>query len=706
MSSLVITALILGLVLLVVWTGVRWHRRARVTPAHRDGAKAKGGSPTDVPTDVRNASSTEAPSQAPNRTPTGHGRRRPEDRGGRPRVSSCSNAPPRTAESTREPGTPGRVRPPIALVCWKEADGWAVGVDVSGAGDSQDIAVEQGGRTLVPCTTSDQRWVVASLTASVEVRWLGAEGTESCRLAMAEPDGVLLFKLAGGNRATGTRVRERSRGLYLVIAPHAWRRDEESAGPPPISPEPTCIPGYEAHYFEIGEPKAWVIAMRRPDGTRFKLEAAATRYELIGHHIPDGDDDKGPLFGRRPPLIRAAKDFWAGIATIVVGQEGPGRNRWRTAFAPNVDREDQELPPEMGAHGAGWYFVRLYDRSGNLVDSTDFRFARPLENISVAPCCPLPATGGHEAVRVELRITEHCEIQPAEPASRWAEAVQHERAEHAHVLTIPPHPDADLTRWCLRSDRGAVEFSVTVERVWWTIAEEASPPVAWGCKRLSVQARAFAATSSLALWLRFPRRRWVEQLRVGFEESRARVFPVGARDRCPIPLREFCDSPEISARASGQPLAVWVEARGTTHRAEVVALERSPELKSSTGYGRKKTATARSDVFEGSARFTVNDATVDEYFLQAGAKARRFLQRLMESPVVRDEIAHLDVRVAVCGGRPGAGRQCYATTHALARALMRYRPGLRVALRRAGFGGAKVRRRKNRVLGGLERCKR
>jgi len=65
---------------------------------------------------------------------------------------------------------------------------------------------------------------------------------------------------------------------------------------------------------------------------------------------------------------------WAGIKKIVLGQKGPGRNRWKMHFAPDSGKALQSFPPDLIRRRGGWYFVRFIDANETLVQSMDFRF--------------------------------------------------------------------------------------------------------------------------------------------------------------------------------------------------------------------------------------------------------------------------------------------------------------------------------------------
>ena len=100
-------------------------------------------------------------------------------------------------------------------------------------------------------------------------------------------------------------------------------------------------------------------------------------------------------------------------------------------------------------------------------------------------------------------------IQPADDLAR---SVRVENKNDRTVLSIPPEPMYDETRWRVGSQgEPQVQISILVKRLWWAVEQESNPSLEWGDKLLSLACDDFAATSMKALWLRFPARRWTDQ---------------------------------------------------------------------------------------------------------------------------------------------------------------------------------------------------
>ena len=97
-----------------------------------------------------------------------------------------------------------------------------------------------------------------------------------------------------------------------------------------------------------------------------------------------------------------------------------------------------------------------------------------------------------------------------------------------------------------------------------------------------------------------------------------------------------------------------------------------------TGTGRRKTASARVFLKDGSGTITVNKRPLDEFF---GRQVARMIVRQPLQLVDCDE--KFDVNVTVKGG--GSFGQAGAIRHGITRALIEFDEALRSPLRKAGF---------------------
>ena len=102
------------------------------------------------------------------------------------------------------------------------------------------------------------------------------------------------------------------------------------------------------------------------------------------------------------------------------------------------------------------------------------------------------------------------------------------------------------------------------------------------------------------------------------------------------------------------------------------------ELGRSYATGKRKDAVARVWVKPGSGKVIVNGKDINEYF------ARPVLQMILRQPFDVDGVAdQYDVQATVKGG--GLSGQAGAVKHGISQALQLHEPGLRAALKAAGF---------------------
>ena len=479
----------------------------------------------------------------------------PGKRGGRPSGLTQSGEE-RPSQETKS------LRPKPEIGCWKRERWWILGVEVpEDLLEKPELQVLQNGSPLTQDESSEGCWCLEQVCGQVVVKWNEDVVAKETQIALGEGN-YLLFKLCGKNQNLGRRVKSPSLGSYLVMVLDNWDRDEALSGPPPAAPEPVSLAGYRAHFFDLEKDSDRKIVFRAPGGESFVIESKASRFELFGTRLNDANEDIGPLFGGRPPKIRTVGyQAWTDVDCIVVLEEGKKseEKRWRDVIAPDEEAEELGLGDKLEERGAGWYSLRIYDKQlGPPVESLDFRFICALKEIRILQPFPLPSEDGHRPVCVEFLHEPGCAVQPADGL---ACSIEIECEDDKTILSIPPDPTYDETRWLVGHKGGPqVEVTVLVERLWWAVGEEHNAPSEWEDQLLTLPCNNFGATSAKALWLRLPRRRWVDIVSVGFERSKARQFNMKVTEKMlTIPLREFGDSTEVGDREQEHFLKVWIE---------------------------------------------------------------------------------------------------------------------------------------------------
>ncbi|MDE2691858.1 MAG: 30S ribosomal protein S9 [Acidobacteriota bacterium] len=112
----------------------------------------------------------------------------------------------------------------------------------------------------------------------------------------------------------------------------------------------------------------------------------------------------------------------------------------------------------------------------------------------------------------------------------------------------------------------------------------------------------------------------------------------------------------------------------------------------SYGTGRRKTATARVFLREGTGEMTVNGVGMDDYF------GSEVLKMIIRQPLqVVEKEGQLDMSATVRGG--GSSGQAGAIRHGLSRALVEFEPTFRESLKTAGFMTRDPRRKERKKYG-------
>lgn len=111
-----------------------------------------------------------------------------------------------------------------------------------------------------------------------------------------------------------------------------------------------------------------------------------------------------------------------------------------------------------------------------------------------------------------------------------------------------------------------------------------------------------------------------------------------------------------------------------------------------TTTGRRKTAVARVRLKLGAGTFVVNGRPIEEYFV------RETLQLLIRQVLeTSNAIGRFEISASVSGGGPEG--QAGAVRHGVARALEKFDPNMRPALKRGGFLTRDARKKERKKYG-------
>jgi hypothetical protein len=406
--------------------------------------------------------------------------RPPLDRGGAPRNKRSQPA----HVNSRSPATPRQ------LIVAENIDGvWELFVDFD-CEDVTGLRVVQGDSGQ-PLTRTANGWFGPLRSLTEPIRVLRDLSETWISTPFGKKSFPLYFRLSGEGCAR--QVSRLQRGHCLGIVPEGWTYDSEQSGVPIIEPEPAGVEGYIVHHFSLDQnPRVVFYAGAQP----VQVESTLSGYWLTGALIDDPDDDYGPLFGNEGPLLKPTNGASVPVKTIVIGVEGPGRGKWRSAIeSPTIGADGLRISDSLP--GSGWFFVRLYDGNGQMIDSMDFRYVRGLEaiNIDIGRTDRCSITFRHDGMLSVGARGKHNWPPPdlsaltngTEATFHWSPSSQI-RWSHFDVVDREEH----------------VPVNVNVDQLCWAVVNEAEPAgePAWGMSPLPLKPEDFSATSELALWIR------------------------------------------------------------------------------------------------------------------------------------------------------------------------------------------------------------
>ncbi len=424
---------------------------------------------------------------------------------------------------------------------------WALGIEVPEGLQDADVEVAQR-EPLEEDPDVPLRRRLEDPSGEACVRWLSDD-----EVVVFPAETFRIFKLSG-DLEHGRRIARLTRGRFLVVVPAAWRRDEGISGPEFLRAEPVARSELRAHHVDIDGDEIVAAAFVKPDGTLVRALSDASELALEGNRIRQVDPDAGPLFLGDPPLLTGGL-----YATVVIGEErlSGGNRRWRAS----AERFD-ELLPMIHKHGAGWFFVRVYDENDGLIDSFDFRYVRDLIGIEVDAGPPAPVPEGHAVATIRFRHADSCRVYPSPGGDRLRIETRNGETR-AHV---PTDPISDVTRWRVEVEGRSVDFALLVERLWWAVSEEdRHDDPTWTDRRIALDREDFAPTSRRTIVVRLPSAGWASDLRIGFVEYSAYRVPLSPRQSViVVPLRNLGGREALAAGRGSVALKQWVKPRDQT----------------------------------------------------------------------------------------------------------------------------------------------
>ena len=311
-------------------------------------------------------------------------------------------------------------------------------------------------------------------------------------------------------------------------------------------------PTYRAYYVDI-EPGSAATVRAGADSTTdsaIRFNHSDGRFSLKGTDIEDAaprhakrSARQGPLYGRSAPTIVDTQS-WDGVSTIVVGEEGGGKERWREAIDCKTHNPTKRLRELLTERPAGWFFLRFYDEQDDLIDSLDFRYAAGL---NAPPCLIEAGEPAPEREFDEVLIEHDSRVRVEAAGSDDLKLGSRPGADAGSVLRIPRRKNRDHTEWAVSEDDARVPLYVELPRYWWRLRnEEEFENGQWSSGVLDLQMNEFRATSPWILDVSMPANvRNSGQVLIGFDSFSARPCGASRSGDIVFPLRELESSDSL-----------------------------------------------------------------------------------------------------------------------------------------------------------------
>ncbi|MEJ5298669.1 MAG: hypothetical protein WHZ52_11600 [Armatimonadota bacterium] len=405
-----------------------------------------------------------------------------------------------------------------------------------------------------------RRWKLTGLSSRVTLEWEEGDGSW-ISLAPLEPvNEYLLFQLTqSSQRAEGRRVRALTTGSYLLAVPPGV----EVSFPPDFSPseQPLSLSGWRGYLLlDAARLASSSIQVTLVHGRTQSVRVGRPYFHLEGIEASDALLERyGPLFfAELPHLTTGNTDNWQQIGTVVVGQEGPGRNKWRAHFTPDPKASSQPLPQQIDELGSGWFFVRLYDKKDELFESHQFRYVRDLKGVVLDPADSLlPGPEGHKPVSILLQSEGNLRVRLED----GAEHLLMESSEQGPRITVPPLPElkeVHLSVVC--GDGWEVPVCLPIQRLWWRLEHDGGSPQ-WTDRPVRRTRSLLLTAKDDRILLQIPEGARNLELKAGFDEASA-LAVTRAGGEAAIALADYAGHP-VLGRLEEIRLSLWIRKDGT-----------------------------------------------------------------------------------------------------------------------------------------------
>lgn len=430
-------------------------------------------------------------------------------------------------------GSDAKDRPTLTprpeLICRKAAHQWEVVLSADEERDVVEVRHDHDGRPLV---LADGVGCLPALNGRLSIDYADGSALE---LSLFDGVSPLIFKLRNNWSGDGRRVGGITHGHFIVIAPKEWRR----MGQVPVEPEVCVHEEFQAHYFVGDGSEAGGVG----GFEECNVELTTAGFELSGATVFDDAEDGDLFIGDVPVLRPASSVVWARI-----GEEREGG--WK---GENFKPADRSLADVLQGR-QGRFFLRVYDATGKLLDSGEFRYCADLREIRVddAPYTRttllVPPATGHLPTEVRFIGSDGATVEPT-----LTGGATHAAVGPGGIVRVDPHPHGDRVCCALESEAGRVDIIIKLPRIWWRkdAAQGEDEDGSWRDSPLMMTRQEFREQADVNATIRILVPPQLGSVTLGFDDEQDRSFPrrkEASEFHAVIPLGEFRDYRQIDQR--------------------------------------------------------------------------------------------------------------------------------------------------------------
>ena len=455
----------------------------------------------------------------------------------------------RSSSETRAPQVP---RP--ELLCYSNRiDGkWEVEMSVD-----EEFSIKAVYLQNEKLDVENNKCRIPSLTGQLAIEYQDGQ-KQDVSLFEGKP---LIFKLRKNWAGSGRRIAAITSGYFIVIAPTEWNR----TGHVRVAHEGCRDAAFRAHYF-LRE------AQTQDEHISGFVECedfhVFTGIKLSGQRVFD-DSEEGDLFVQRVPELVVTQDIvWARV-----GEEA--QSGWK---GRNFEPAKQTLSEILNGR-EGRFFLRVFNSSGKLLDSTEFRFLKGLKHICVngepytKHTILSPDLNGHPPTEVRF-VGANDSTSPQITLCEGTHATL-----KSGVLAVDQSPEANCVLCTLGSSNDGVTIKLDLPRIWWKLVSGGNVQCEWRDKPLKMTRQEFQEYAHGGTEIRLLQKR-LQSIQVGFDHELNLNYRRKQGDcTISIPLRDFVDHTQIDERLSTDT-QFKAELAGTQLPLIVISADPLPKIES------------------------------------------------------------------------------------------------------------------------------